>query len=139
MGPLHDRRVLVSAPTRLDRAGDAVQWIVGVAAATAVVMLFTLDGGMSPPASTRAVAPADDTTLAEGATIYAAQCATCHGARGEGGVGSVLAGTVAARYPDPADAENLVAAGRLGMPSFSGSLRPDEIAAVVAFTREALG
>ena len=31
-------------------------------------------------------------TAAEGATIYAAQCASCHGASGEGGTGDVLVG-----------------------------------------------
>ena len=31
-------------------------------------------------------------TPAEGATIYAAQCASCHGANGEGGVADALAG-----------------------------------------------
>lgn len=31
-------------------------------------------------------------TSAEGATIYAAQCAACHGANGEGGVADVLVG-----------------------------------------------
>ncbi|HYR91032.1 MAG TPA: c-type cytochrome [Terriglobia bacterium] len=31
-------------------------------------------------------------TPAEGATIYAAQCASCHGANGEGGVADVLVG-----------------------------------------------
>ena len=31
-------------------------------------------------------------TSAEGATIYAAQCASCHGANGEGGVADVLVG-----------------------------------------------
>ncbi|TVO62652.1 c-type cytochrome [Denitromonas ohlonensis] len=35
-----------------------------------------------PPAT--ATAPATDAALAQGATLYAAQCASCHGANGEG-------------------------------------------------------
>src|SRR5437016_9198109 len=36
--------------------------------------------------------PAGKGTSAEGASIYAAQCASCHGANGEGGTADVLVG-----------------------------------------------
>ncbi len=120
--------------SRLATLTAAVQWIVGVAAATAVVLLFTLEGA-DPPSTTSAVSAA---ALADGAEIYARQCASCHGNIGEGGLGPALAGSVVARYPDPRDQATVVATGRLGMPGFSSSLSDDEIAAVVAFTRSGL-
>ncbi len=36
--------------------------------------------------------PPGSGTAAEGATVYAAQCAVCHGASGEGGIGNTLVG-----------------------------------------------
>lgn len=74
-----------------------------------------------------------------GAEIYASSCATCHGATGKGGVGPRLADVIVARYPDPADEAAVVASGRGGMPSFSGQLSPEEIRAVVEYTRTDLG
>jgi mono/diheme cytochrome c family protein len=74
-----------------------------------------------------------------GQAIFATRCASCHGADGGGGFGPTLAGVVASRYPDPADQEAVVANGRGAMPSFSDSLTPQQIRAVVDFTRTALG
>jgi len=74
-----------------------------------------------------------------GAEIYSSSCATCHGATGKGGVGPRLADVIVARYPDPADEAAVIASGRGGMPAFSGQLSPDEIRAVVEYTRTDLG
>ena len=43
------------------------------------------------------------------------------------------------RFPDPAEQAAVVANGRGAMPSFSSSLTPEQIAAVVEFTRTGLG
>ena len=74
-----------------------------------------------------------------GAAIFATRCASCHGADGGGGFGPTLAGVVTSRFPNPADQEAVVANGRGAMPSFSDSLTPEQIAAVVEFTRTGLG
>lgn len=96
----------------------------------------------------------------DGRTIYTANCASCHGAQGEGGVGPALAGGEAAlTFPDEADHANWVRTGsnpfagqpygnpdreggqrvaRGGMPAFAGVLSEAEIQAVVAYEREEL-
>lgn len=83
-------------------------------------------------------APADDATLVLGQSVYAEQCARCHGSAGRGGSGPRLAGEVVAAYPDVEDEIALVAGGRRGMPAFGGELSDEEIEAVVRYTREVL-
>lgn len=129
----------------ISRVVGAVQWLVGVAAATCVVMLFALGGGdggaASPDGGDRTAADrtaADPAVLEQGAQIYASQCAICHGQQGQGGTGPRLAGTVVAVYPDVADQVELVTRGRNSMQGFAGRLDDEEIVAVVAYTREGL-
>lgn len=69
-----------------------------------------------------------------GPAIYRAVCATCHGERGEGFVGPSLY-DVAARYPDRAEQIALVTNGRAQMPGFRDQLTPEQISAVVDYTR----
>jgi hypothetical protein len=70
---------------------------------------------------------------------YVSSCAGCHGAGGQGGLGPQLAdGAVVAAFPDEADQVEVVAEGRGGMPGFGDRLSPEQVAAVVAFTREDL-
>jgi len=114
-------------------AVSAVQYVVGVAAATAAVMLFTLQGA-APLAEAGETLPA---TPSDAQQLYAEHCADCHGKDGSGGVGSRLAGVVVPRYPDPADQSAVVAEGRNTMPAFAKVLTPDEIAAVTRYTRTA--
>jgi mono/diheme cytochrome c family protein len=74
-----------------------------------------------------------------GAEIYAANCATCHGSDGGGGTGPQLSdGAVVEAYPDPVDEAIVVNDGMNNMPGFEGRLTPEEIAAVVEFTRTGL-
>ena len=113
------------------RVVDATRYVVGVAAATAVVMLFTLQG--SPPqAEAQQALPSIDAR-----ELYVEHCADCHGNDGSGGVGSRLAGVVVPRYPDPADQSAVVAEGRNTMPAFAKVLTPAEIAAITIYTRTA--
>ncbi|MEZ5244646.1 MAG: cytochrome c [Acidimicrobiales bacterium] len=120
----------------LRKATSVVQWIVGVGAATAVVLLFSLRGAPddTPTAST-AAGPDTGQVLAGGAEIYEQRCASCHGNEGQGGQGPRLAGTVVLNYPDVTEQIDLVTDGRNGMPPFAMTLTDDEIAAVVSFTR----
>lgn len=66
-----------------------------------------------------------------GAQVYAANCAVCHGAQGQGGSGPRLAGS--ARAADERLLRNVVRYGNGMMPGFEGRLSEAEIEAVVAF------
>lgn len=112
----------------LARVTAVVQWCVGVGAAAAVVMLFTLDGATTE--STAAVASAE--------TLYARHCASCHGIDGAGGQGPRLAGTMETLYPDPQDQADYIRAGSTGMPAFDRVLSPEELDRIVRYTRTVL-
>jgi mono/diheme cytochrome c family protein len=77
--------------------------------------------------------------LREGAEVYGARCASCHGRDGDGGSGPALGdGRVAERYPEIADHIAVVRDGRRGMPAWEDILTPEEIEAVVRYEREGL-
>jgi cytochrome c oxidase subunit 2 len=86
------------------------------------------------------VAVPDDPALASGQQVYQARCASCHGLTGNGGLGPPIAGIVTERYPDVADNIAVVANGIPGtsMRAFDTILSPEEITAVVRYTRESL-
>ena len=113
--------------TTYDRFVRAVQILAAIATAAFVILLFTNE----PPAPASIPKAGGD----PGAAIYATRCASCHASDGSGGFGPTLAGVVARRFPNAADQAAVVANGRGAMPSFSGSLTPEQIAAVVAYTR----
>jgi mono/diheme cytochrome c family protein len=93
--------------------------------------------GADPPGGPAAkVAAVPAASHSDGAAIFRAQCAGCHGAQGQGSFGPQLAqGRVAQRFPDPQSEINVVTKGRGSMPAFGASLAADQIAAVVAYTR----
>jgi mono/diheme cytochrome c family protein len=74
-----------------------------------------------------------------GAAVFDSQCARCHGANGDGDIGPKLnAGAVTQAFP-AADAELVVVTyGRGGMPAFDKRLSPEQLRAVVDFTRNEL-
>jgi mono/diheme cytochrome c family protein len=96
----------------------------------------------------------------DGAALYKANCSSCHGGAGEGGVGPALEnGDAKITFPDEADHLSWVKTGsgpfagkvygdpdREGgprmakgiMPAFAGTLSDAEIQAVVAYEREQL-
>lgn len=67
-----------------------------------------------------------------GAPIYAANCASCHGDDGEGGIGPTLAG----RIPNVPSIINIVTNGGGGMTSFRGVLTEQEIQDVAEYAFE---
>jgi mono/diheme cytochrome c family protein len=110
-----------------------VRMAVLVTAAAFAILLFTNEPQKLP------AVPATGTANA-GRTIFATRCAGCHGADGGGGFGPALGGgVVVERFPNVAAQEAVVANGRGSMPTFQGSLTPEQIATVVAFTRTGLG
>lgn len=79
-----------------------------------------------------------DPVLAEGQTLYASNCSSCHGASGEGGIGIKLAGNVETRYPNIADQEAVILNGRGTMPAFKEKLTPEQVTAIARYEREVL-
>lgn len=71
---------------------------------------------------------------ASGASIYATNCARCHGAEGQGGVGPSLAG-IASTFPEADGQIAFVSNGGGGMPRFGDLLSDADIRAVVDYTR----
>lgn len=135
----------------LRRIAHGVEGVVAVASVVTVVLLFTNEPTSftstpgNPPAVDAYGLPVGSSGSAaaagpDGAAIFAAQCAVCHGDRDGGAVGPALAdGRMVERFPDVADQVAVVSAGRGAMPSFvERGLTAEEIAAVVAFTRTSL-
>ncbi len=80
-----------------------------------------------------------DELYAQGESVYAANCATCHGANGEGmSIFPAITGSPIATGPI-ADHLNRVINGGGAMPPFGEQLTPVETAAVVTFQRNAFG
>jgi mono/diheme cytochrome c family protein len=74
---------------------------------------------------------------ASGATLYASNCARCHGVEGGGGgVGPSLV-DVAATFPDIDNQITFVSNGGGGMPRFGDLLSDADIREVVTYTRAA--
>ena len=69
----------------------------------------------------------------QGAFVFRAQCAGCHGTRGEGNLGPSLV-HIEDRMSET-DELALVRAGSGRMPAFANGLSERDIAAVVAYTR----
>ena len=106
------------------RLVNVVEVLALIAAAVFVVLLFTNepDSGGSANAS-------------PGATVFAANCARCHGSDGGGGLGPQLSGGAVAKDLSETEEIAVVTKGRSGMPSFGGDLSPEQIQQVVAYTR----
>jgi mono/diheme cytochrome c family protein len=83
---------------------------------------------------------ATDAELVDGRRVFVANCQRCHGARGQGLIGSRLAGVVTRSFPNIQNEINVVTIGAANgaMPAWSGKLTAAEIRAVVRYTREVL-
>ena len=108
------------------RVVNVVEILAVAAVAIAVVLLFANEPDSG---STAATTP--------GAQVYAASCASCHGADGGGGTGPQLAGGAAAkRFPDVEEQITFVTEGSGTMPAFGGELTRAQIRQVVEYTRK---
>ena len=88
--------------------------------------------------TTETPAAPTDPVLAQGQQLYLANCASCHGRGGGGGLGPKLSGVVAERYPNIADQEAVIVNGRGSMPAFKTRFDQAQLDAVTRYTREAL-
>lgn len=97
-------------------------------------------GGLTAAAdeqsSPGAAAQSGNTADGLGATVFAANCASCHGRQGSGGVGPQLAGN--RRAANESNVRNAVRFGRGMMPGFQATLTPQELDAVVEFVVDEL-
>lgn len=87
-------------------------------------------GGCSGPAAP----PPGSGKSSNPATLYAKYCAGCHGADGRRGSGNMVL-IHAGRLSD-AEVEQVIAAGREGMPSWKDRLSATEIAALARYVRQ---
>ena len=110
-------------------------------AAAVVIGLAACGGGTSssnrPPFPSGA--HAHDPTLLAGRNVFAAECATCHGSRGQGGVGPTFNdGRLRRDFPNPSDQVAFVSQGKGVMPPFADVLTSRQLQAVVAYERQVL-
>ncbi|MEX2542099.1 MAG: c-type cytochrome [Trueperaceae bacterium] len=75
--------------------------------------------------------------MAQGQSVYRANCATCHGAEGGGGSGPALAGN--SRLGNESRVLNQILNGGSFMPPFGGQLSDEEVAAVATHIRNSWG
>jgi mono/diheme cytochrome c family protein len=106
----------------------AIELLAGVAVVVFVVMLFANEPGTTSGAA-----------ASPGGQLFQANCATCHGAQGEGGIGPKLAGVVTRDFPNETDQITVVTNGKGPMPAFGGNLTSSQIRQVVDYTRTGLG
>jgi len=74
-----------------------------------------------------------------GASVYVKNCAACHGANGDGGVGPALAGNPHVNIDNANAMLTTIVQGRSLMPSWRGQLAASDIAAVATFIRSSWG
>ena len=127
---------MATATTKFQRFSHWFEIFGAGVAAVFVVMLFA--NSPTAPVATPSAAIAAAGGI-DGGALYGSTCAGCHGGDGSGGIGPRLAGRVVKKFPDPAAQIAVVTYGRRGMPSFSARLTPEEIEAIVEYTRTALG
>lgn len=97
-------------------------------------------GNAASPVTEDQVAAAGAPVSAQvGASIYAKNCAACHGAGGVGGVGPALAGNPHVNIDNPNVMLTTIVQGRDLMPSWRGQLAASDIAAVATFIRSSWG
>jgi mono/diheme cytochrome c family protein len=109
---------------------NAIEILALLGAVVFVVLLFANEPGGGGGGSAGGGSP--------GQQLYAENCATCHGADGQGAVGPQLAGRMSQRFPNVEDQITLVSRGSGGMPSFAGKLNAQQIRQVVEYTRTGL-
>ena len=132
---------------------NSLQYLTDKDAKAMAIYLKSLAEG-SPPASSISSLPSAESRLllAFGQTVYTRQCASCHGAEGQGQLPHYppLAGNQSIQMSSAVNAIRMVLNGGYppatagnprpyGMPPFAHSLSDDEVAAVVSYIRTTWG
>jgi mono/diheme cytochrome c family protein len=107
----------------------------------ALLLAFAIAGAAALRSTTEAqVAAAAAPMALSGAQIFAAKCATCHQASGQGGgMFPALAGDKNVTAADPSGIIATVLHGRNLMPSWKGQLTAANVAAVLTYVRSSWG
>lgn len=97
-------------------------------------------GNAAPAVTEQEVVTAGTPVSVEvGASIFAKNCAACHGTGGTGGIGPALAGNPHVNIADPTRMLTTILQGRNVMPSWRGQLSASDVAAVATFIRASWG
>ncbi len=108
--------------------------------ATVATYVRSAWGNSASPVTEQEVAAAGaPVSVQVGASVYAKNCAACHGAGGAGGIGPALAGNPHVNITDPTKMLTTIVQGRSLMPSWRGQLSAGDIAAVATFVRSSWG
>ncbi|MBV8345074.1 MAG: c-type cytochrome [Candidatus Eremiobacteraeota bacterium] len=93
----------------------------------------------SPVTEQQVAAAGAPVSVSVGASIFAKNCAACHGANGQGGIGPALAGNPHVNINNPGNMLATIIRGRNLMPSWRGQLAASDIASVATFIRSSWG
>jgi mono/diheme cytochrome c family protein len=132
---------------------DSLQYLTEADAKAMAVYLKSLGEGTPPGKETTSVPmPENSLLMTLGKSIYDAQCATCHGAKGQGAPPNYppLAGNPSIQMQSAVNPVRMVLNGGYppgtprnpmpyGMPPFAQNLSDDEVAAVVTYIRSSWG
>ena len=123
----------------------AVVEVIAVAGFVVMVVLLVVKQptknltALPPPTSVPSGQNTAVVVAVDGAQVYKANCAGCHGGNGGGGIGPQLRdGAVISAFPDAASQVEFINGGAPGMPAFGDRLSAAELEAVVEFTRTTL-
>jgi tetratricopeptide (TPR) repeat protein/cytochrome c553 len=124
-----------AGPETLAEAGDGAVNPEPAGAASGAMSERASDSG-NDGAGEGATGAAPNGGEATGAALFAANCASCHGDEGSGGIGPRLAGN--RRATDAGNVANAVRFGRGIMPGFAAALDADQIDRLVSYVTEVL-
>lgn len=108
-------------------------------AAVATYVRSAWGNNASPVTEQAVVAAGPPVSIQVGASIFAHNCAACHGANGTGGIGPALAGNPHVNIADPTRMLTTIMQGQNVMPSWRGQLSASDIAAVATYIRSSWG
>ncbi|MGA8533065.1 MAG: c-type cytochrome [Candidatus Tumulicola sp.] len=108
-------------------------------ASVATYVRFAWGNNASPITEDQVAAAGAPVSAQVGASVYAKNCAACHGANGNGGAGPALAGNPHVNIDDANVMLTTIVQGRSLMPSWRGQLAASDIAAVATFIRSSWG
>jgi cbb3-type cytochrome c oxidase subunit III len=108
-------------------------------ASVATYVRSAWSNGASAVTEAQVAAAGSPVSVQVGASIFAKNCAACHGANGAGGIGPALAGNPRVNIDNATPMLTTILQGRNLMPSWRGQLAAGDIAAVATFIRSSWG